>query len=76
MQHGPGRHMALPEVKLDDVAGEGPVVVEGPPINHMAGADPVVGQLVGVGEAALEEIDRQPRTGRKVCGGTSGPYLV
>lgn len=44
--------MAVTQVILDDVTGEGAVVVEGPIVDHMACADPVVRKLVGVGETA------------------------
>lgn len=54
MQHSPGSHIAKSQVVLDDVPGEGAVVVEGPAIDHMACADPVVGELVGVGETAWD----------------------
>lgn len=53
MQHRPGRHVAETQVELDDVAGKGTVVEEGAVIDHVAGANPVIGQLVGVCEAAL-----------------------
>ncbi|DAA31930.1 TPA: hypothetical protein BOS_2583 [Bos taurus] len=36
MEHGPGSHVALLQVILDDVAGEGPVVVEGTIVHHVA----------------------------------------
>ena len=52
MQHGPGGHVALPQVVLDDVTGEGAVVEEGSVVDHVACADPVVRKLVGVGETA------------------------
>lgn len=55
MQHGPGGHVALPQVVLDDVPGEGAAVVEGPVVDHVARANPVVGKLVRVGEAAWRE---------------------
>lgn len=52
VQQGPGRHVAVMQVELDDVAGEGAVVVEGPIVDDVTGADPVVWKLVGVGETA------------------------
>lgn len=52
MQHGPGGHVTLTQVKLYDVTGEGTVVVEGSIVDHMACADPVVRKLVGVGKTA------------------------
>ena len=51
MEHGPGSHIALLQVVLDDVAGEGPVVVEGTIVHHVARADPAVGELVGIAPA-------------------------
>lgn len=54
MQHGPGGHVTLSQVKLDDVTGEGAIVIEGPAIDHMACANPVVRKLVGVTETALK----------------------
>lgn len=54
MQHGPGSHVTLSQVKLDDVTGEGAIVIEGPAIDHMACANPVVRKLVGVTETALK----------------------
>lgn len=50
MQHGPSCHITVMQVKLDDVTREGTVVVEGPIIDHMTCANPVVRKLVGVGE--------------------------
>lgn len=55
VQHGPGGHVALPQVVLDDVPGEGAAVEEGPVVDHVARANPVVGKLVWVGEAAWRE---------------------
>lgn len=55
MEHGPGSHVTLPQVKLDNITGEGAVVVEGSVIDHVACANPVVRKLVGVGETALFE---------------------
>lgn len=52
MQHGPGGYVTLMQVKLDDVTRKGTVVVEGPIIDHVPCADPVVRKLVGVCEAA------------------------
>ena len=51
MEHGPGSHVALLQVILDDVAGEGPVVVEGTIVHHVARANPAVGELVGIAPA-------------------------
>lgn len=52
VQHGPSGHMALPQVVLYNVPGESATVVEGPVVDHVARANPVVGKLVRVGEAA------------------------
>ncbi|TNN38254.1 hypothetical protein EYF80_051577 [Liparis tanakae] len=41
----PGRHVSHPQIVLDDVLGEGPVVVEGSVVNHVACAYPVVRQF-------------------------------
>lgn len=46
VQHGPGGDVALTQVVLDDVPGEGPAVVQGPTVDHVACANPVVGKLV------------------------------
>lgn len=51
MEHGPGSHIALLQVILDDVAGEGPVVEEGAIVYHVASANPVVRELVGIAPA-------------------------
>lgn len=56
MQHSPSSHIAKSKVILNDVSGEGPVVVERPTVDHMARADPVVGELVGVGETTWKMI--------------------
>lgn len=42
----------MPQVKLDDVSGESTAVVEGSVVDHVSGADPVVGKLVRVGKTA------------------------
>lgn len=52
MQHGPRGYVTLMQVKLDDVTRECTVVIEGPIIDHVACADPVVRKLVGVCETA------------------------
>lgn len=54
VQQRPACHVALLQVVLDDVLGEGAVVVEGAAVHHVPGADPVVGQLVEVAPAAWE----------------------
>jgi len=41
----PGRHVSHPQIVLDDVLGEGPVVVERSVVNHVACAYPVVRQF-------------------------------
>lgn len=51
VEHGPGSHVALPQVVLDDVSGEGPVVVESAVVHHVTRADPAVGKLVGIAPA-------------------------
>lgn len=51
MQHGPGSHVALLQVVLDDVAGEGAIVVEGAIVYHVACTNPAVRELVGIAPA-------------------------
>lgn len=51
VEHGPGSYVALLQVILDDVSGEGPVVVEGTVVHHVTRADPAVRKLVGIAPA-------------------------
>lgn len=51
MEHGPGSHIALLQVILDDVTGEGPVIVEGAIVHHMSRADPAIWKLIGIAPA-------------------------
>lgn len=65
MQHGPRGDVTLAQVEFDDVAGEGTVVVEGPIVDHVACANPVVRQLVGVSKTAWERYRERHETGRR-----------
>lgn len=51
VQHGPGGHVALLQVVLDDVAREGPVIVEGAVVDNVPCPNPAVRELVGVAPA-------------------------
>lgn len=55
MQQCPGRHISHPQIILDDVLGEGSIVVEGSIINHMACAYPVVRQFEEVAPSAYDK---------------------
>lgn len=51
VQHGPGGHVPLLQVVFDDVAREGPVVVEGAVVDNVPCPDPAVREFVGVAPA-------------------------
>lgn len=48
MQGGPGCHVPQTQVKLDDVARKGPVVVKSSIVDHVTRSDPVIREFVGV----------------------------
>lgn len=48
VQQCPGRYVSHPQIILDDILGEGPVIVESSIVHHMASAYPVVRQFVKV----------------------------
>lgn len=51
MKHCPGSHIPLLQVILNDVAREGPVVIERPIVDSMARSNPTVWEFVGVAPA-------------------------
>lgn len=54
MQQCPGSHISHPQIVLDDVLGEGSVVIEGSIVDNMACAYPVVRQFKKVAPPALK----------------------
>lgn len=58
MQQCPGCHISHPQIILDDVLGEGSVVVEGSVINHMACAYPVVRQFEKIAPSAYNKKEK------------------